>query len=90
MEKPELGPPPIFEEELGCKHKCSACGLNFERGYAHYGHQKNAEKRRLEKALMRIVFHKREDDPSETNAQRQIAMEALNWHEVPEINEAIQ
>lgn len=36
IEKPELGLPPVFPEELNCNHKCGHCGLTFNRVYQHF------------------------------------------------------
>lgn len=54
MNKPELGAPPIFEEEMNCDHKCDRCGIPFTRHYAHHHFQfekrLQAETQRADKA----------------------------------------
>jgi len=45
LQKPPLGPPPVFQHEMGCNHQCKFCKADFSRLYAHYTHieRRNAE-----------------------------------------------
>lgn len=63
MNKPELGPPPIFEEEINCDHQCDRCGIPFTRLYAHHHFQfekrLKAETQRADKAEEKFEYIKK-------------------------------